>query len=1019
MADFTQSEILNEISRIFRARLDPGRDGGTLNTEEEYEQLLEIASITFLLNVDSVFYLARLAANALSATTRKEIDILEDILVGLEELSNIGSPVRDTTILNNATTALLELDASLSVQGRPETSRFDKLMDDYAGELRGNVVDESARILTRPREDARNLIKTNLGKLSSLHDNLLLGVTGVRDLLSTFNELDIPSKTATNTFRNVRLNLERIIDRNENLADADNITVSRQSLLTTLASKVAVKLTAQFANPGDPKYRSPIKPIPPDLKHTGQVVGEGTPAAARTNGGPWQFPISAPLVISVDGGSPQTVELDKLAGSVMNGVNPENFNPAVGSRDLYILTDPNVYNLTVSTAPTPGAGNAHPVICNEAIVLGFKHLGSYVFHPDYNISFDEDVLPRAITEMRQLQSFTSLSYSPSTGFLTVSGAATVDDTASGLRNEHVGAYIRDNAGRRYEILEVISSTVALIDIRDGLSPDTGAATMNGQVVGIGDTKFSVRPRWAGGVGAGERMNVGPSVKAWRSDTGSKSLSTIITEMRTQPASQPYASNHSGAAVHDHVKPQPAAGDPEMLALAVRSRLNPFLQLVTSYTVVDTADPPSPQPLEEESAHDIFGLPSGKILESDFDSNDLLTPAELIGVINDNVTGAVASELETTLVTGSTLKTVFLDKKITDTAVNFLTSGVKSGDIIIIQGGVAVGAYQIDAVTQNELTIIRSEAFLSEEINLPYVVLRKQVEIASSTSGVRSSISIVSGPVEMDLPAETQYGSIPQFEAVDSLGNQLEFDKALPGDLLKIVGISSLFTIESVEGPLLRLTSGLPSNLSRAVFEVQSAAAKSYNDMEERLTTYTSSPNLLKKHKFDEGLELLEAAVTAAILPGRNFASSRNQARRIVVDLYSILTSSPRRSDEYTVDVPVVSLNLEDILVRYVAAQVPAVDRAIDSFGERQYDRAVDLLRRGKLKEFYDTNQETGSYAGNMMVASRKALADLPEKPTQQVDVEREANLAVSAWEVPDADFEFDDVDDAFETDIDE
>ena len=73
MADYSTSEILNELARIFRARLTPGREGGTLNTQQEYGQLLEISSLTLLLQNDAIFYLAFLASNKLSSIVSQEI----------------------------------------------------------------------------------------------------------------------------------------------------------------------------------------------------------------------------------------------------------------------------------------------------------------------------------------------------------------------------------------------------------------------------------------------------------------------------------------------------------------------------------------------------------------------------------------------------------------------------------------------------------------------------------------------------------------------------------------------------------------------------------------------------------------------------------------------------------------------------------------------------------------------------------------------------------------------------------
>ena len=136
MADYTRAEVLNEISKIFRARLEPGREGGTLNTATEYAQLLEISALTFLLNPDAIFYVALLGVNRLKFVLAQEVAVLEDMLVGLDDLTQIGTEVTNTTSLSNARTAILSLDAATVVAGRPEARRFSRQMDEFAEQVR-------------------------------------------------------------------------------------------------------------------------------------------------------------------------------------------------------------------------------------------------------------------------------------------------------------------------------------------------------------------------------------------------------------------------------------------------------------------------------------------------------------------------------------------------------------------------------------------------------------------------------------------------------------------------------------------------------------------------------------------------------------------------------------------------------------------------------------------------------------------------------------------------------------------
>ena len=279
MSDYTNAEILNEVSRIFRARIDPGKEGGTLNTQVEYTQLLDSASLTLLLHNDAIFYVARLVRNSLLSLSLQEIRLVEDTLLALDHLGQIGAPVRDTTILSDANTTLLSLDAAGSVKDRPEAQRFNSQMDRFADLHRKNIVSQVAAQIVRPREEARTIIKTNLDRLKKVHAKLLNSVFALRDLLDEYLSLDVPSKVAATALTNIRANLAELGEKIPSTTDANNIAESRKNVLTALASKTAVKSISGFSDPREVKVQSPTNPVPASLKHTGRVAGVGTPAS--------------------------------------------------------------------------------------------------------------------------------------------------------------------------------------------------------------------------------------------------------------------------------------------------------------------------------------------------------------------------------------------------------------------------------------------------------------------------------------------------------------------------------------------------------------------------------------------------------------------------------------------------------------------------------------------------------------------------------------------------------------------
>jgi len=163
------------------------------------------------------------------------------------------------------------------------------------------------------------------------------------------------------------------------------------------------------------------------------------------------------------------------------------------------------------------------------------------------------------------------------------------------------------------------------------------------------------------------------------------------------------------------------------------------------------------------------------------------------------------------------------------------------------------------------------------------------------------------------------------------------------------------------------------------------------------------------NKFDEGVEAIDNAVTTAVLPGQNFIASRNQAKRVVASLLSILSNQYLRGDEYTTNVTSVTTNLRAILLGYSAVAVSEVDDLLEALLDRKYDRAADLLRAGKFTQFFDTVDETASYSGMVLNTSRKVVRDLPSVSRTRYDFVNQRDLAVGARSLPDANEDFSDV----------
>ncbi len=995
MVAFSKAELLNEVSQIFRAGLDPGVEGGTLNTSTEYLQLLELVSTTLLFNPDGVFYLAKMAANRLNSLVISEVAILEDLLVLLEDLGKVGSAVRDTASLNNARTAVLALDAASSVTNRPETQRFTRQMDAFAAQLKTNVVSqERGNILVRPREEARNVIQENLQNLGPVHARLLTQITALKDVLDNYLALDIPSRVSTSVLASVNQRLQDAVTAVATTTDTANLESNRDLFLQTLANKVAVKLLGSFTDPSDLKFRSPKRPIPATLTHTGKVVGEGEPAAVLTSAGPWPLPISAPLELSVSGAAPASISLDGIVGSFIAGRNPETFEVAAGRNRLHVTVAPEIITDTIS-----GISGTQLTLSNYHR-LGFKHLGAPVAFLEPDLTDPDDANLRFITALRPLQSL-GLPITYSGGQVTASGFTGIEEGAIGFTAAHVGMVLMDASLQQFEIIQVLGTNVCVIDPRNATPDFSTAGTLWGSFAsGSGDSRFYFLPALTNPPSGS--VAVGPATKTAEFTVGTRDVADLISDIEGEAG--PFPANAFGSTLNWHVKAEAVPNsDPPRLALRVRSKDSPFAQI--SGRFVNPQEPAGPATLVEGSAHTLLGF-----LEGELDDAGTLTPAELADTVSA-VSGLVA-EVETTEVYSGTLNTLVDQSVVEDAGKSFASLGVAAGDQIEILTGSARGVSQIVSLPAADQLTLDRDVFLSSEVGLSYRIFREQVRISLESAGPGSYLEVVSAPTELEVPVGVVYSSIPQFEAVDKLGAKLAFSGVVPGDLLRIVGDSTEYAVVEVQdGTRLVLDQGLPSSVNGAGFEIRSAASQSYKLLNSRLTTYVTSPNLLRKNNFHQGVEAIDNAVTLAVLPGRNFIASRNQARRMVADLLSILSTDLKRQDEYDASVPEAPTTLADILAEYSAPEVPALDNILDTLKERKYERAAALLQQARITEFYDTDDETASYGGALMSTSRAVVNDLPRPSRTRRDFLDQRDIANESLTTTDAGFDFSDTED--------
>jgi len=664
--------------------------------------------------------------------------------------------------------------------------------------------------------------------------------------------------------------------------------------------------------------------------------------------------------------------------------------------------------------------------------------------------FLDNSKPRIIQEIRPISApptFTVNTWNSSSKVMTVSGFASFDPS------KHVGGYIKLGSAR-YEILQVLSPNAIVIDNRDGLisggasgeiyqawgtagtdfvvivSPDINIPDGRWRNA-AGDPGFTPEPGeyWIPPVWMGTLATVLPAAKTTQLDSGSALfLSDVILDINgnTGPDSNVYRS------VGAHVRAKTSAENPNLLSLVARSENGSYARVDSTFYYVnevgtgpgpyDYTNPSNTYPKLDDpetwdsSVHDVIGLTLGE--ES---SDEWLRADYLVEIINGRNPLIAAEALLEEPHTGTTLRTLIATGTVQDDEVDFLELGIQAGHQLVIDSGKGSGRYTVLTATAHQLTL-DGALFVADEKNLKYSILEDRVKISSASDQPGSSIKVNSSPAIFDAPADEQYGEHQKMAAVDKDGNPVQLPDVAAGDVLQVDdpvggGGGDSTTGEPGDGSTevgvvgvdadgnLILDGPIPSNYLDVRFRIIDPEARSYRRLKTALDEYVTQRSLLPKNGFDEDLEALDNALSSVVAVGSQIGPTKNRAITVATDLLEVRTNQPRRSGEYTTkrsgSRPAV--NLETVLQGYSANYIEAIKALIVGLRERKFDRAADLLTQARVLDFFQTNDYTASYSGQLMQAIRVSAADLPEprRSAEEVDDETALEVELSLIDDPD------------------
>lgn len=289
----TAVTIQDQVSLLLQKRLAEDKISGASSPDIETATLLEQVAINLTISPRAVLYTALLARNSILNAIDKESAQIATLKKTIQDLGNVSYAIKNTQSLEKAKNALLEIEGQerLSVDS-VSFKKFNSSVDDFLKKgIKKNVVKKGATSLTRPSEEAKLDLPTDLASLKSLHADLLDRLYALSVGVPNFLSSPLSTIIGLSTTNRVRTDIESII---ESITSDPSASGSRDYVTRLLAGRAALKSLGSF-----PDFNAPIVDSAANIPVGWKITATSAPAQAVANGlvGPYVLPTAASLTV--------------------------------------------------------------------------------------------------------------------------------------------------------------------------------------------------------------------------------------------------------------------------------------------------------------------------------------------------------------------------------------------------------------------------------------------------------------------------------------------------------------------------------------------------------------------------------------------------------------------------------------------------------------------------------------------------------------------------------------------------
>lgn len=291
----TMKSTTEQATSLLSRRVAEARRQGALSPEEEVVALFESIALNLMLQPRAVLLFALLAKNGLRQTVQTELSNISELRNAIKDLSNVVFSVKDTTSLNQARQALLQIEqlSKVSVSSN-QFKKFDTSVSEFLSKNLGKSLKRPrATELTRPGTEAASDLVSSFASLKEVHTELINRLYALAVGVENFLESPLSTIIGLTTAARARADIESLIS---DIEAAGSLPASRDMAIRLITNRSALKVVGDL-----PSLSTPAISSSSPKGYSIQAESDPATASRTTVSGPFAFAASPAVSVQVNG----------------------------------------------------------------------------------------------------------------------------------------------------------------------------------------------------------------------------------------------------------------------------------------------------------------------------------------------------------------------------------------------------------------------------------------------------------------------------------------------------------------------------------------------------------------------------------------------------------------------------------------------------------------------------------------------------------------------------------------------